>query len=78
MRYDTSIKERKHTREHIIDLINIVLNKLSEIYAVNNCEIPVFVMEKDNVNIQDTKTKDGIHLIFGIKCHKAIQNFNKR
>ena len=30
-------------------------------------------MQKDNVNILENKTKDGIHIIFGIKCHKAIQ-----
>lgn len=73
MRYDQSVKERKHTNEHIIDLINIIAYKLSEIYNIKNDELPVYVMQKDNVNILENKTKDGIHIIFGIKCHKAIQ-----
>ena len=74
MRYDVSIKDRKHTEEHIIDLINIIIYKLSSIYNIdNNAEIPVFVMQKDKVNITEQKTKDGIHIIFGIKSHKAIQ-----
>ena len=30
-------------------------------------------MEKNNVNILEDKTKDGIHLIFGIQMHKAYQ-----
>ena len=30
-------------------------------------------MQKDKVNITEQKTKDGIHIIFGIKSHKAIQ-----
>ena len=73
MRYDISITERKHTNEHIIDLINIIAYKLSEIYNITDSEIPVYIMQKDNVNILENKTKDGIHIIFGIKCHKAIQ-----
>ena len=74
MRYETTITTRQHSKEHIVDLINIIAYKLSEIYNINNKkEIPVFVMQKDNVNVMDNKTKDGIHIIFGIKCHKAIQ-----
>ena len=74
MRYESTIKQRRHTKEHIIDLINIIAYKLSNIYKINDDDsIPVYVMEKDNVNILDSKTKDGIHLIIGIKCHKAIQ-----
>ena len=30
-------------------------------------------MEKKDVNIMDDKTKDGIHIIFGIKMHKGLQ-----
>tara|TARA_R110002073_G_scaffold116693_1_gene255179 strand:- start:27 stop:2852 length:2826 start_codon:yes stop_codon:yes gene_type:complete len=73
MRYEESVKERKHSIEHIIDLINIISYKLSEIYDINNAEIPVYVMQKDKVNVTNNKTKDGVHIIFGIKCHKAIQ-----
>ena len=58
MRYDSSVKERKHTKEHIIDLINIIANKLSIIYVIGDeLKIPVYVMEKDNINILDSKTK---------------------
>tara|TARA_R110002072_G_scaffold250658_1_gene409400 strand:- start:44 stop:2884 length:2841 start_codon:yes stop_codon:yes gene_type:complete len=74
MRYETNITKRQHTLEHIIDLIYIIVIKLSEIYNIeNDNEIPVFIMQKDNVNIMDNKTKDGIHMIFGIKAHKALQ-----
>ena len=30
-------------------------------------------MEKPKVNMMDTKTKDGIHIIFGVSIHKATQ-----
>ena len=74
MRYSTEITERQHTQEHIIDLIDIYAKNISKICDVeNNFKIEVFVMEKPTVNRLDTKTKDGIHIIFGISMHKAAQ-----
>ena len=74
IRYEETVNERKYTDEHIIDLINIITYKLSDIYNFdNNSEISVFVMEKDKINKTDKKVKDGIHLLFTIKMHKAAQ-----
>jgi len=79
MRYDISIKERQHTKEHIIDLINLYLNKLNEIYEIKDGGlIDVYVFEKPNVNILENKTKDGIHLIFTIKMTKLEQSFLRK
>lgn len=73
--YDTSIKTKQHTPEHIIDLIMIYSDILSELYNfTDNFKIEVFILEKNNVNCLENKTKDGIHIIFGFKCHKAIQS----
>ena len=74
LRYDTAIKVRQHTENHIIDAVMVymdVLNKLVEVTSMTN--IDVFVMEKDNVNLLDTKTKDGIHIKIGVKLHKGLQ-----
>ena len=72
MRYSTDIKCRQHTKEHIIDLIDIYANNISKICEIGkNMKIEVFVMEKSCVNILDTKTKDGIHIIFGISMHRG-------
>ena len=74
MRYSTDIKERKHTKEHIIDLIDIYTRNICKIANIpDQKKIEVFVMEKPNVNILENKTKDGIHIIFGISMHKATQ-----
>lgn len=74
IRYSTEIKTRQHTKEHIVDLLDIYARTLSTICDItNNFEIEIFVMEKDNVNILDTKTKDGIHIIFGILMDKQYQ-----
>jgi len=74
LRYNPDIQERQHSPEHIVDLIMLYANKIATILKIQNkTRIPVFVMEKNEVNILDDKTKDGIHIIFGISMHKAIQ-----
>jgi len=74
LRYSTKIKTRQHTQDHIIDLIHIYLDAIKEICNIENgYEIDVFVMEKPNVNILEDKTKDGIHIVFGIALNKYIQ-----
>lgn len=74
LRYSPEIKTRQHTPNHIIDLIHIYLDAIKEICVIEDgYEIDVFVMEKPNVNILEDKTKDGIHLVFGIALNKYIQ-----
>jgi hypothetical protein len=67
-KYDTSITTRQHTENHIIDIIMKYFEKINLILNIpNDDEINVFVMEKDNVNELSEKTKDGIHILIGIK-----------
>lgn len=73
MRYENSITEKQHTKDHIIDMMMLFANKILKICDIKDGqEIDIFIMEKNDVNILDTKTKDGIHMIIGIRCHKAI------
>lgn len=73
-RYSSAITERQHTKNHIIDLIMLYACKISEINNfTKTIQIPVFVMEKSEINILDNKTKDGIHILIGLKMHKALQ-----
>ena len=74
MRYSPEVTKKQHTKDHIVDLIDIYAKNISKIFDIeDNFKIEVFVMEKSDVNRLDTKTKDGIHIIFGITMHKAIQ-----
>ena len=74
LRYNNDITKRQHTNDHIIDLIMLYAAKISTLFNIpNETKIKVFVMEKNSVNVLEDKTKDGIHIIFGISCHKAIQ-----
>jgi len=74
MRYSKEITTRQHTKDHIIDLIDIYARALPILFDISNGQdIEIFVMEKSSVNILDTKTKDGIHIIFGVLMDKAHQ-----
>ena len=68
MRYDQRITKRQHTKESYYSmelvLMLIISSKLFDLD--DNDEIEVFIMEKPNVSVLDTKTKDGIHMIFGM------------
>lgn len=71
-RYEPSVFERKHTVEHIEDIIMVYIDALNKLLDVN-VSIPVYVMQKDTVNRQENITKDGIHIMFGIACDSIVQ-----
>jgi P4 family phage/plasmid primase-like protien len=73
-RYDKSVTIREHKPEHIVDALAEYFDQISELVDVaNGAVIDVFVMEKNDVNILEDKTKDGIHIIIGMQMHKALQ-----
>ena len=79
MRYDLSIKERQHSKEHIIDIIDLYLKNISRIFKIyNNSKIDIYVFEKAKINILNDKVKDGIHLVFTIKMFKSEQCYLRR
>ena len=74
IRYNEEITERQHSKNHIIDLLNLYAENISKFCEIpNHFTIEAFVMEKPNVNVLENKTKDGIHIILGVQCHKALQ-----
>jgi len=75
-RYNANVTERKHTKSHITDIICVYLETLKEYFNFNNSKpFSVYIFEKPNVNILHNKslTKDGIHMIIGIKADLIIQ-----
>ena len=74
LRYDASVAAKQHTEDHIVDAVMLYADKISELVTIApGANIDVYVMEKNDVNKLDGVTKDGIHLIFGIQMHKALQ-----
>lgn len=79
LRYSTSVTDKKHTSDHILDLVVLYAEKINELLEVKeNVKIEVYVMEKNKVNILENMTKDGIHILFGIKMHKGLQNILRK
>ena len=67
-RYNPDITERQHTKKHISDFVELVLECINKIKNNNGKEIMFYVHEKDNVNTSDEKvTKDGIHFMINLK-----------
>ena len=74
-RYSTDITTRQHTNDDIENIIYCYLESLTEIFTFTDCSFSVYVFEKQNVNVIPDKaiTKDGIHIIIGIKMSHEYQ-----
>lgn len=74
LRYDQEITSKQHTKEHVIDAVMLYAEKIKQLIDITDgSRIEVFVMEKNDVNQLENKTKDGIHMIIGVQMHKALQ-----
>ena len=75
LRFDTSVKTRQYTNDHIDDLIDLYLGTLkNEMFQFDeDTNFPIYVFEKPNVNCLSDKTKDGIHIIIGIQTDRTTQ-----
>ena len=81
-RYDVSVEERKHSKDHVVDMVLLYMNTLKKMVEFTSAsgnsgsvEIPVFIFEKQTVNCKSDMTKDGIHMIIGIQMERKQQMF---
>ena len=75
-RYTHDTIERKHSREHVRDIICVYLDELKEYFMFEESKpFSVYIFEKPNVNrlTDGSLTKDGIHMIIGIQIDHIIQ-----
>mgnify|MGYP003688679431 FL=1 len=73
-RYDVSVEEKQHTVDHINHMVNLYFDEIKTILNVpDGTSVPVFIFEKDDVNMLDEITKDGIHMIIGIHMDRNLQ-----
>ena len=72
--FDKTVKKRVITVNHITEFVNTVVTELKSIYQINDEDdkFHVFVLQRPNVNALDTKTKDGIHIIIGLKTENIF------
>jgi hypothetical protein len=75
-RYNHDVTERKHTRDHVRDMICVYLDELKEYFIFEESKpFSIYIFEKPNVNrlADGSLTKDGIHMIIGIQIDHIIQ-----
>ena len=75
-RYDTDIRLRQHNDCDIVDLVSIYLDILKTIFVfvAETVDFYVYIFEKPSVNLSsEDVTKDGIHMIIGIKMSSTLQ-----
>lgn len=76
LRFEYGCVERQYTKDHIDDLVNEYLDQLKLIYQFDeNTRFNIYVLEKPNINRVEAKnyTKDGLHLVIGIKSERKMQ-----
>lgn len=74
LRYPIDITERQYKVTDISDIIDLYAEGLQDLFDFEE-EIAfiVYVFEKDDVNVLDEVTKDGIHLVFGLSMKHTMQ-----
>lgn len=72
-RYEEGVP-RKHTEDHIIDMIIIYIDEIKNLMEIPDDEtFEVFILEKPNVNKCEDKVKDGIHMIIALQMERKYQ-----
>ena len=76
-RHSYDIDERQYTINHIISFLDTYCSKIEKLFELveDDIDIFIYVFEKPKVNQIKEKniTKDGIHIIIGLKCNKYLQ-----
>jgi P4 family phage/plasmid primase-like protien len=76
LRFPYECAERKYTRDHISDIIDLYLSELNKMYQFDEDTLfQLYLLEKNDINRIQSKqiTKDGIHIIIGINCERSAQ-----
>ena len=73
-RYSTEIEEKQHSEEDITNMVDLYSQTIVTLLEIpSSTKIPIFIFEKENVNMLDNITKDGIHMIIGIHMDRNLQ-----
>ena len=73
-RYAPSVEVRQHTKDHISNVVEMIIDQLSDLVVLTpGTLLPIFVFEKPDVNLLEDTTKDGIHILIGMKMDRALQ-----
>ena len=74
-RYDITITKRQHTKDHIVDLLEVYLDEIKKMLKLDDTPFNIEIFEKPNINrLTDASVvKDGIHILFGLQMDNVMQ-----
>jgi len=74
-KFSVDVDKRLYTKSHIEDILGLYLDTLKLMLEFTDQPFPIFIMEKKDVNrcIEKELTKDGLHIIIGIKSDHIFQ-----
>jgi P4 family phage/plasmid primase-like protien len=76
LKYGVDVKSRLHNESHIEELTDILADELSKMLQFDeNTNFNIYIQQKPDVNVLADKgiTKDGVHVIIGIKVDRRTQ-----
>jgi len=77
LKYSLDVKSRLHNDAHIESLADILSDELSKMLQFDeNTNFNIYIQQKPDVNVLVDKgiTKDGVHVIIGIKADRRTQS----
>ena len=74
-KFSVDVDKRLYTPDHIESILGLYLDTLKSMLEFTNEPFPIFIMEKKDVNrcVEKELTKDGLHIIIGIKADHIFQ-----
>lgn len=74
-KFSVDVDKRLYTKNHIEIILGLYLDTLKSMLEFTDEPFPIFIMEKKDVNrcIEKELTKDGLHIIIGIKSDHIFQ-----
>lgn len=73
-RYLSTVETRQHTKDHITSFVETLISHLSDLVVLTpDTLLPIFIFEKPDVTLLEDVTKDGIHILIGMKMNRALQ-----
>lgn len=78
-RYEPSIQSRQHGKSHLKKLVKLYARTIHKLFVLPSQTISIFVLEKPDTNVDNEAiTKDGIHMIIGIRMSHEQQTLLRK
>lgn len=70
-------EKRAYTSNDILEFIDISVQQLNLLFTID-ATFPIYVFEKQDINVMADKIKDGIHIIIGVNMDKTAKELFRK